>query len=118
MTDRALCRLATYGTLSPGESNHGQLDGLRGNWSAGRVRGRRFMVEHGPAAGYPGLVLHGASDWVPVMIFESDDLPSHWERLDAFEGEGYTRTIVPVETDVGSLRASIFLLAGNGTPLF
>ena len=104
-------RLATYGTLSPGQANHHQMDGMTGTWRQGTVRGRCFMVGWGAAMGYPGLVADPEGEPVPVMLFESADLPQHWDRLDAFEGEGYVRSVIAVETADGLVEAQIYLLA-------
>jgi gamma-glutamylcyclotransferase (GGCT)/AIG2-like uncharacterized protein YtfP len=46
-----------------------------------------------------------------VNLFESADLPDHWGRLDAFEGNGYRRTPVDVETADGMVIAMIYALA-------
>lgn len=43
-----------------------------------------------------------------VQVFESRDLPAHWDRLDEFEGAG-RRMVTNVETDQGSLPASIYV---------
>jgi gamma-glutamylcyclotransferase (GGCT)/AIG2-like uncharacterized protein YtfP len=59
--------------------------------------------------GYPALILDPEGPAVEVQIFESTDLPSHWPRLDDFEGPGYQRVTVPVETADGRLEASIYV---------
>lgn len=46
---------------------------------------------------------------VDVFVFESKDLKDHWARLDAFEGEGYRRVVIDVETPEGQLRAYIYI---------
>lgn len=107
-------RLATYGTLAPGRPNHYQLAGLRGRWLKGIVRGRLVAEGWGAALGYPALVLDPAGDPVEVHLFESPDLPLHWARLDAFEGDGYRRAAVGVETPEGILEAWIYVGAGEG----
>ena len=104
-------RLAVYGTLAPGQPNHHQLSGLQGTWSVGKVRGRLFAEGWGAAMGYPGLILDAEGDEVNVQVFESDDLPQHWARLDDFEGEGYRREIVRVSTTQGEIDACIYVLA-------
>ncbi len=101
-------RLAVYGSLAPGQSNHGQLAGLAGDWRSGVVRGRRFEQGWGAALGYPGLVLDPQGTEVPVQLFQSDDLAAHWSRLDAFEGEGYRRVVTRVRTDDGEVDACIY----------
>lgn len=106
----ALHRLATYGTLAPGHPNHHQLDGLDGHWIEGQVHGRLVDAGWGADLGYPALVLdpHGAP--IDVHIFESADLPAHWERLDQFEGAGYHRITTTVQTPAGTVTTSIYAL--------
>ena len=107
-------RLATYGTLAPGRSNHRQLEGLIGNWRPGVVRGKLFEEGWGAAQGYPGLVLDPLGDEVEVQVFTSTDLPRHWARLDAFEGEGYARVLAQVSTATGEVSAYIYVLTSSG----
>jgi gamma-glutamylcyclotransferase (GGCT)/AIG2-like uncharacterized protein YtfP len=103
-------RLATYGTLAPGRENHGQLSELSGRWLAGQVRGKLLEAGWGAALGYPGLILDPVGPLVEVLVFESRELPDHWQRLDAFEGAGYRRVAVDVSTAEGVLPASIYVL--------
>ena len=107
-------RLATYGTLSPGRSNHGQLSDLPGRWLVGRVRGSLVDAGWGATLGYPALILDAAGSDVDVDVFESLALPDHWRRLDAFEGPGYRRVAVDVATVEGVLPAFIYVLAQSG----
>ncbi len=92
-------RLVTYGTLAPGRVNHGQVAQLAGNWNQGTVRG--ILIEEGWGAdhGCPGIRLDPTGTAVDVFVFESAELPDHWQRLDAFEGHEYRRTRVFVEMD-------------------
>lgn len=106
----AECRLATYGTLGPGRPNHHHVAMLRGSWTVGTVRGQLRAEGWGAAQGYPGLIL-GQGDEVRVDVLESADLPDHWARLDAFEGDGYRREIAEVTTADGLIRACIYVLA-------
>jgi len=103
-------RLATYGTLAPGRSNHGQLSALSGTWEMGTVKGRLMDEGWGAEEGYPGLVLDPDGDDVPVHLFSSDDLPDHRDRLDAFEGAGYTRRTVKVDVNGDLLEAELYTL--------
>jgi gamma-glutamylcyclotransferase (GGCT)/AIG2-like uncharacterized protein YtfP len=112
----AECRLVAYGTLAPGRPNQHQLDGLKGRWLPGRVRGALVEQGWGAALGYPALVLDPDGAAVDVQIFESADLPSHWARLDDFEGPGYQRVAVPVETTDGDLDASIYVFKPDAAP--
>ncbi|TAJ69503.1 MAG: gamma-glutamylcyclotransferase [Phenylobacterium sp.] len=103
-------RLAVYGSLAPGQANHRQLDGLAGGWQPGIVRGHLVESGWGAAQGYPGLRPDPMGPEVTVQLFTSEDLPDHWERLDAFEGGEYER--VPVDVDLGTytVRAQIYAL--------
>jgi gamma-glutamylcyclotransferase (GGCT)/AIG2-like uncharacterized protein YtfP len=104
-------RLATYGTLAPGKPNHHQLAQLRGRWMKGMVSGALVRSGWGAALGFPALVFDATGSSVPVDLFESADLPRHWARLDEFEGEGYRRVVVEVETEEGSLASFIYVAA-------
>ena len=104
-------RLATYGSLSPGGINHNQLSGLKGRWLKGTVRGILHNAGWGNSIGFPGLVLDPAGPEVKVNIFESEDLPQHWSRLDEFEGPEYRRVITQVLTPEGKLKAHIYTVA-------
>ena len=104
-------RLATYGTLAPGRANYHQLAELEGSWERGWVVGHLKNVGWGAGMGYPGLTLDPAGPRVEVHLFQSNDLPFHWERLDRFEGDGYQRSAVSVETDHGRKMAWIYVLS-------
>ena len=104
-------RLATYGSLAPGKPNHHQLSDLSGRWIRGSVAGSLVQTGWGAALGFPALVLDENGARVQVDLFESDDLPHHWARLDAFEGDGYRRVAVQIETDDGELPAFIYVAA-------
>lgn len=111
-------RLAVYGSLAPGQSNHGQLDGVRGAWTPGVVRGWRVESGWGAAQGYPGLRPDPAGPEVAVQLFVSVDLAEHWARLDAFEGVEYERVAIPVATGDGPVSAWIYALRAepDGAP--
>lgn len=91
-------RLAVYGSLAPGETNAWVLEPLEGTWLfGGFVRGRLHREGWGAGHGFPGLELDPDGERVPVDVFVSRELPDHWGRLDAFEGQDYRRIVVPVE---------------------
>jgi gamma-glutamylcyclotransferase (GGCT)/AIG2-like uncharacterized protein YtfP len=103
-------RLASYGSLRPGQINHHQLAGLKGRWIPGTVQGKRIEAGWGNTIGFPGLVLDPSGPAVDVLIFESSDLPDHWSRLDEFEGSGYRRVVTRVRTAEGGVNAYIYVL--------
>lgn len=90
---KAVHRLATYGTLCPGCSNHIQVSGIRGVWREGYVLGRYYNDGWGSYYDCPGVALDPDGDKVPVFVLESADLTNHWQRLDEFEGGDYCRTV-------------------------
>lgn len=103
-------RLATYGSLSPGQVNHHELAALKGHWRKGTVKGRLMNSGWGTALGFPGLVLEPSGPPVEVCLFESSDLPDHWSRLDEFEGSGYRRVVTQVHTPEGDVSACIYVV--------
>ena len=103
-------RLAIYGTLAPGEINFHQIKDLKGRWLTGIVRGYLSPIGWGATHGFPGLKLAPQGDKISVQVLESADLPAHWARLDAFEGEEYRRTVATVETLNGPIEASIYVV--------
>ncbi len=104
-------RLAVYGTLAPGRVNHHQISALAGVWQRGTVTGKLFASGWGAAIGFPGLILDPLGQVVAVNLFESAELPAHWERLDEFEGTGYKRVVATVNTEGGQRTAWIYVLA-------
>ncbi|EGD59215.1 hypothetical protein Y88_1277 [Novosphingobium nitrogenifigens DSM 19370] len=109
-------RLATYGTLAPGRPNAHQLADLGGTWATGVVRGRLIAQGWGADLGFPGMVPDEDGEEIAVHLFYSSELPAHWPRLDAFEGEGYRRVPVQVLTEQGLVWASIYALAAGQLP--
>lgn len=100
--------LASYGTLAPGEVNYNQMDDMRGTWSTGTVRGHAVKAGKGVHVGFPGFIPDPDAGDVPVQIFKSNDLPTYWWRLDEFEGEGYFRIPITVQTDGGEIEAYVY----------
>ena len=103
-------RLAIYGTLAPGRVNHHQVSMMQATWIKGVVRGYLSDDGWGATYGFPGIRLDPDGDDVEVQVLESADLPDHWERLDAFEGEEYARVRVDVDTGNGVLKAQIYVV--------
>ncbi|MFM5917910.1 MAG: gamma-glutamylcyclotransferase [Novosphingobium sp.] len=103
-------RLAIYGTLAPGRSNHHQVAMIPGSWRHGTVRGRLLPEGWGAALGYPAIELDPDGPEVAVQVLDHRSLPDHWERLDAFEGDGYRREICEVDLGGEIIAASIYVL--------
>lgn len=104
--------LATYGSLAPGRVNHHELAGLAGEWRTGTVTGRLVEKGCGVDLGYPAIILDPDSGAIAVDLFVSPELPAHWQRLDDFEGEGYVRVAVTVQTVDGPVAAWIYAESG------
>lgn len=112
MTDTPqINRLAVYGSLVPGRSNHHQLAELKGEWRTGTVRGRVIQQTWGDEPDYPALIPDPHGEKIDVHVFESSDLPEHWSRLDEFEGPGYRRVLMEVHTDSETVPAWIYVTA-------
>ncbi len=106
-------RLAVYGSLAPGRPSHSVIEGIRGAWTDGFVRGRLKRTGWGSGIGYPAISWDPEGDRVRVKMLVSPELPEHWKRLDEFEGADYVRVLVPVEDEGGALIAvaNIYALA-------
>lgn len=89
-------RLAVYGSLAPGKLNHHIVAPAGGTWTSGLVTGAFSENGWGAAHGFPGLRWSPDGGDVRVSLLTSDTLPSHWPRLDDFEGDDYMRILVPV----------------------
>ncbi|MEE3718862.1 gamma-glutamylcyclotransferase [Tumidithrix elongata RA019] len=108
-------RLAVYGTLAPGESNHHILKPILGKWYDGfSVYGNLTTYK-----GYPFLLLDQidlktAQPNIKIKLFSSSDLPTHFDRIDAFEGEDYQRVLIPIFDAAGFAIANIYQGIPNG----
>lgn len=89
--DEPSTKLASYGTLRPGESNHKVVADISGKWVDGIIHGEVNMYR-----GYPVFKWKEAGADVPVQILCSENLPPELPRIDEFEGADYTRILVPV----------------------
>lgn len=96
-------RLFVYGTLCPGQPNERVLSSVGGEWEAATVMGHLYERGWGAALGYPGIVLDNNGGPVDGFIFRSANLHRHWARLDAFEGDGYTRVKSLAKTRDGEI---------------
>ncbi|MEM9605682.1 MAG: gamma-glutamylcyclotransferase family protein [Pseudomonadota bacterium] len=111
MSTAAVPGLFVYGTLAPGKPNHPVVSDIDGSWEQASLRGQLHDEGWGAASGCPGIVPDPAGDPVAGWVLLSAELTAHWTRLDAFEGEGYTRVPVTVETPDGrTLGAEVYAL--------
>ena len=108
-------RLFVYGSLAPGRVNAHVLADVPGTWEPASVRGTLFPEGWGAAVGYPGIVLDERGDEVVGLIFSSDELGTHWARLDEFEGEGYKRVVTRATRRDGS-PVEVYIYALSGQP--
>jgi gamma-glutamylcyclotransferase (GGCT)/AIG2-like uncharacterized protein YtfP len=90
--------LAVYGTLAPGRPNHHVVAPLGGEWTEGVIEGDLFPEGWGATLGYPACRPRSGGPIIPVHVLTSPSLPAAWPELDAFEGPGYRRILVPVFT--------------------
>lgn len=90
-------RLAAYGTLRPGESNHHIVSHIEGEWLPGEATG--YVRE---VAGYPSYCFQEGGQGIKVEVLISGDLPRYYPDIDYFEGELYVRILVPVRLEKGS----------------
>ncbi len=103
--------LFTYGTLSPGESNAHILADVAGEWESASVQGKVFYDGKGSAMGYPGIILAAGPEKVSGFLFSSEALSAQWQRLDEFEGDGYSRVLTTVTRgDNSQIQANIYAL--------
>lgn len=95
-------RLFVYGTLGPGRPNEHIMDAIGGSWETATVTGALREAGWGAAMGYPGIDLDEDGGEVEGFLFTSENLSSHWEALDAFEGEAYERVMTKVKRNDGT----------------
>lgn len=85
-------RFVAYGTLRPGQRNHHRLRGVAGKWRPCTIYGSVRTTKEIPYFRWRPL---GRA--VDAEVLESDKLSTKWRELDAFEGPGYRRTLVPAK---------------------
>lgn len=98
---KAIQHLFVYGTLAPNECNAHILASLHGTWQPATIRGTLYPNGIGATLGFPAVVPDKAGELVKGLVFSSEDLERHWERVDAFEGDGYLRCEVETILDNG-----------------
>lgn len=86
--------LFVYGTLAPNQPNAHILAPINGTWRPATIRGKLYPRGWGATLGFPAVIPSKEGDIVNGLVFSSEELEKHWQRIDDFEGEGYTRTEV------------------------
>lgn len=109
-------RLFVYGTLAPGRPNEHVLADIPGQWQPATVTGTLLQEGWGAAVGYPGIVLDEHGDEIEGLVFSSEHLAEHWQRIDEFEGEGYERVLTTAKLEDGTaVEVCIYRLRGHGS---
>ena len=108
-------QLFVYGTLAPGRANEHQLASLQRTWEMAWVKGHLVEEGWGIAQGFPGIRLDIDASEVSGWLLRFRDLPSHWERLDRFEGPGHRRFEVKTRVVSGEVAACIYELQPRGS---
>jgi len=95
--------LIIYGSLAPGESNHSVMDPIKGEWKKAIIKGKLEEGGWGSSLGYNGFipVNNEEAETIKAYVLFSEDLTSHWDYLDEFEGDGYTRIQTEYELENG-----------------
>lgn len=89
--------LFVYGTLMPNCPNAHVLENIVGKFLPATVRGYLKDAGWSASMGYPGIKLDEDGDVIHGFLFYSNNLINHWENLDEFEGEEFTRSPIEVE---------------------
>ncbi len=83
-------RLIVYGTLMPRGQYHYLMAGLAARWERCTIRGSL-----GTYRGYPFFKWNPGGERHPAWLITSAGLPAKYRELDDFEGEAYTRRLIP-----------------------
>ncbi|PBI84754.1 AIG2-like family protein [Flavobacterium sp. ACN2] len=99
----AIPALIIYGSLAPGESNHSVMDPIKGEWKKAIIKGKLEEGGWGSSLGYNGFipVNNEEAETIKAHVLFSEDLTSHWDYLDEFEGDGYMRIQTEYELENG-----------------
>lgn len=110
MSNHTPNKLFAYGTLLPNRSNEHWLKNIGGTFTPAKIRAKILPDGWGLASGYPAILVDDGQGWVDGMVFESADLPNHWQALDDFEGAGYRRELVTVQVADEQVQAWAYVL--------
>jgi gamma-glutamylcyclotransferase (GGCT)/AIG2-like uncharacterized protein YtfP len=106
---RPSCKLASYGTLRPGQPNE-HVVAVPGQWADITLTG--WLHDE---SGFPAFTFDVAGKPVPAALFASDLLPTLWQALDNFEGPGYDRRLGVYERDGTIGVANVYEWAGGSS---
>lgn len=107
-------KLFIYGSLQPGGPNNHIMEKIGGDWAPATVKGHLKEAGWGADIGFPGIMIDESGDEVKGYIFSSDNLGSHWDGLDDFEGDGYRRILVPATLEDGK-QVEVYIYALKDT---
>ena len=100
-------KLVVYGSLAPGEKNHGVIAHMKGSWRPCTIHGLLAVAP----TGYRIFTPQPDGPAVSALLFESAELPAGWKALDEFEGDAYRRLLIPVEVEGKHTVANIYVTA-------
>ena len=103
MSDNPETRLIVYGSLAPGGVNAFMLVGLAGEWHPCRIRGRM-----GAYRGFKSFRYDPQGLEHPAWLLESSELPRVISELDDFEGEEYSRRVIPAQVNNRWVMAQVY----------
>lgn len=78
------------------------LEDISGSWQPAALQGVLMNEGWGALHDCPGVVPDETAGFVEGQLFSSEELGAHWQALDDFEGEDYTREVVMVRIQDGS----------------
>ena len=78
------------------------MNAIGGSWETATVTGKLRQEGWGAEMGYPGIDLDEHGGEVEGFLCTSENLASHWDALDAFEGEAYERVLAKIKRNDGT----------------
>ena len=96
-------RLIVYGSLAPGEMYHFLLADLPGTWEQCVIRGRL-----GESGGFKAFQYDRGGSEHGAWLLTSRALPEKFPELDAFEGAGYRRLVIPARVGRRRVLANVY----------